>query len=446
MMKKVWVIASVLGVCAIAGGATLYVRGQKPRQELALAPDLLISPVVRGDLTQSVQANGPVSSNLNVLIKCRASGEVLTLPFDISQSVKKGDLLLQLDTKDEEVLVKQAEVNLRQAKSKVTEAIELEHQAELDLQTATEQAASNMTAAKMKAINLRKKADRQKQLLDQNLASPEDYETDETNASQAQTDLDTARIAQEQLQSQQVALQVKKEDIELATQQVALDEIQLKNAQQQMDYTTVIAPIDAVVADLEIQKGTIISSAISNIGGGTTVMTLADMSHIFVLASVDESDIGGVHEGQEVDITADSFPQKHFSGKVVRVATQGVNVSNVVTFEVKVEVTSANRNLLKPFMTASVRIIEATRQGVLTAPLLAIVRDHDKISVEVTKGDGSTPETRAVTLGIDDGENQEITSGVSEGEQVLVHRNESVSSWSMPRMPGMGMPGGGRRR
>jgi HlyD family secretion protein len=445
-MNKVWVIGLVVGVCAIGGGATLYVHGQKPKVEQVLPPDELVSPVVRGDLTQSVQANGPVASNLDVLIKCRASGEVIKLPFDISQSVKKGDLLLQLDTKDEDVLVDQAQVTLKEAQSKLTEAIEIERQAELDLATATEQATANITAAKMKSENLRKKSNRQKQLLDENLTAAEEYETAETDASQAETDLETAHIAQEQLKSQDVALQEKKEDIELARQQVALDEIELKNAIQQRDYTTVIAPLDAVVADLQIQKGTIISSAISNIGGGTTVMTLADMSHIFVLASVDESDIGGVKVGQDVDITADSFPGKHFAGKVVRIATQGVNTSNVVTFEVKIEVISDNRNLLKPNMTASVRIIEATRQGVLTVPLLAVVRDHDKTSVQVVKGEGATPESRPVILGIDDGENQEITSGVSEGEQVLVHRNESVSSWSMPRIPGMGMPGGGGRR
>ena len=95
------------------------------------------------------------------------------------------------------------------------------------------------------------------------------------------------------------------------------------------------------------------------------------MSHIFVLASVDESDIGGVKVGQKVNITADAFPGKTFTGSVVRIATQGVNVSNVVTFEVKIEVISADKNLLKPQMTANVQVIEASKSNVVMIPMMA---------------------------------------------------------------------------
>jgi HlyD family secretion protein len=193
--------------------------------------------------------------------------------------------------------------------------------------------------------------------------------------------------------------------------------------------------------------GTIISSAISNVGGGTSVMTVSDMSHIFVLASVDESDIGGVARGQDVDITADAFPSKHFSGKVVRIATQGVNVSNVVTFEVKIEVTSDNKSLLKPQMTANAQIIESSKHNVVAVPMTAVIRKQHKTFVTVVKPDGSN-EDREVQLGISDGDNQEITTGLTGGEQILVHKTDSNSAWSSSggpkRIPGL-LPGGGRR-
>jgi len=151
--------------------------------------------------------------------------------------------------------------------------------------------------------------------------------------------------------------------------------------------------------------------------------------------------------GQNVQITADAFPGKVFSGKVVRIATTGVNASNVVTFEVKIEVTSSNKNLLKPQMTANVEIIEFSKQDAVTVPMLAIIRKQHKTFVTVVKPDGSN-EDREVEIGINDGDNQEIVSGLSAGEQVLVHKNESNSAWSGPnlrRLPGIGMPGGGRR-
>ncbi len=443
MTKTLIIVLAIVAIGASAGaGIFLHTRGDKIAT--TLPSDSYTAPVTRGDITQTVSATGPVASNLDVQIKCRASGEVITLPFDISDHVKKGDLLVQLDVADEKVILDQAKVTLAQSQSKLKEAQENERMAELDLQTATEQADSNIIAAQVKATNLRRKADRQKQLMTQTLASPEDFETAETDASQAETDLQNAHIAKEELKSQTVALAVKKEDVELAKEQVDLDGISLQNAQQQMDYTTISAPMDGVISDLQIQKGTIISSAISVVGSGTSVITLSDMSHIFVLASVDESDIGNVLVGQTVDITADAFPGKHFAGKVVRIALTGVNTTNVVTFEVKIEVTSANRELLKPQMTANVEIIEASKSNVVMVPMMAIMRKHQKTFVAVVKPDNSTEE-REVTLGIDDGENQEVTSGLSGGEQVLAYKGDASSVWSAAniakRMPGLGMPG-----
>jgi HlyD family secretion protein len=446
MTKTLSIVLVVAALAATAGAAIFFhQRGEKPAS--TLPADSFSATADRTDIVQSVSATGPVASNLDVQIKCRAYGEVIKLPFDISDTVKKGDLLIQLDQKDEKVLYDQAAVTLEQSQSKLTEAVENERIAEQDLKTATEQADANILSAITKAENLQKKADRQKQLLAQSLASQEEFETDETDAAQAEADLTNARIAKEQLKSQAVALEVKKEDVNLATQQVKLDNIDLQNAKQQMDYTTVVAPMDGVIADLTIQMGTIISSAISNVGGGTSVMTVSDMSHIFVLASVDESDIGGVSRGQDVDITADAFPGKHFSGKVVRIATQGVNTSNVVTFEVKIEVTSENKSLLKPQMTANVQIIESSRHNVVAVPMAAVVRKQHKTFVTVVKPDGSN-EDREVQLGISDGDNEEIVSGLTGGEQILVHKTDSNSAWSSTggprRMPGL-LPGGGRR-
>jgi RND family efflux transporter MFP subunit len=441
-MTKTLSIA-IVGVALVASaGAAMLFHQHTAKAATTLPTDSYIATAARGDITQSVSATGPVASNLDVQIKCRAYGEVIKLPFDISDQVKKGDLLIQLDQKDEEVIYDQAKVTLEQSKSKLTEAQENERIGELDLKTATEQADANIISAQTKATNLRKKSDRQKQLLAQVLASPEDYETAETDAAQAEADLNTAKVAREELKSQAVALAVKKEDIELAKQQVELDGIALQNSKQQMDYTTVVAPMDGVVSDLTVQMGTIISSATSTVGGAS-VITLSDMSHIFVLASVDESDIGGVSVGQSADITADAFPGKHFDGKVVRIATQGVNTSNVVTFEVKIEVTSKNKDLLKPQMTANVEIIESSKHDAVNVPMQSIIRKQQKTFVTIVNADNST-EDREVQIGINDGEDQEIVSGLSGGEQILVHKGDATNAWSSGLRKVTFMPGGRR--
>src|SRR5207247_967479 len=143
------------------------------------------------------------------------------------------------------------------------------------------------------------------------------------------------------------------------------DQVALGIAQQHLDDTKVLAPMDGVVAARTVQIGQIIASAISNVGGGTTVMTLSDLSHVFSMASVDESEIGKVQKGQSVTVTADAHRGRRFRGVVTRIATRGVNVSNVVTFEVQIEITDAKKALLKPEMTTNVEIIAAEKESAL---------------------------------------------------------------------------------
>jgi RND family efflux transporter MFP subunit len=237
----------------------------------------------------------------------------------------------------------------------------------------------------------------------------------------------TAIVAQRELQSQAVNLDIKREQAEQAEQQVELDQIALDNANLQLAYTTVTAPIDGVVSDLETQKGSLMASAISTVGGAT-VMTLSDLSKIFILASVDEADVGGVRLGQTCKITADAFPRRDFTGSVVRIAPQGQSTRNVVTFEVKIEVTDDDKDLLRPEMTANVQIIEATRHDVVLAPMLSLFDRDGKTYVTISKDKNAT-EDRVVQVGIDDGDNAEIISGLSAGEKILVHHNDAASKW-----------------
>jgi len=196
---------------------------------------------------------------------------------------------------------------------------------------------------------------------------------------------------------------------------------------------------------------------VTNIGGGTTAMVLSDLSHVFIYASVDESNIGYVNLGQQARITADAYPRLEFGGKVDRIGTKGANVQNVVTFEVRIEVVSENKTLLKPEMTANVWIVVAEKDDTLIVPATSIVRSRRDTFVNVVNEDGST-EQRPVQLGITNGVSTEILSGVDEGAVVEVQRPEDESRWRnnpemarrmgdrmMMRSLGGGGPGGGRR-
>jgi len=174
-------------------------------------------------------------------------------------------------------------------------------------------------------------------------------------------------------------------------------------------------------------------------------MVLSDLSRLFILASVDESDIGKVELGQKVIITADAFPGKRFFGKIDRIATKGINVSNVVTFEVKIEVRGRNRSLLKPEMTANVEIIVAEKEDVMMVPSEVVLYKKGGHFVRVKKDDGSIEE-RPVQSGISNGVDIEITKGLSLDDTIIYRKGEARSRWrteqsrrSLSSGRGMGM-------
>jgi len=232
----------------------------------------------------------------------------------------------------------------------------------------------------------------------------------------------------EELALKEKELEIKRQNVKLAEAQVETDKINLSLSEQRLQDTKVFSPIDGVVSERNVQTGQIISSGISNVGGGTVTMVISDLSRMFIIASVDESDIGKVELSQNVVITADAFPGKRFSGKIERIGTKGVNVSNVVTFEVKIELIGANKSLLKPEMTTNIEIIVAEKEEALLVPSEAVLNKDDQDFVRVMIDNGSVKE-RPVQVGISDGVLTEITGGLNKGDLVVYRPEEAKSRW-----------------
>jgi len=380
---------------------------------------------------------------------------VIKLPFDISAPVKKGDLLLELDPVDQERLVQQSQAALSASEARLAQAKSTLASAQQSLIADRQKASAAVQAAEVRATDATSKAQREEQLLEKKYSSQEGVETAQTTAAQAQQDLKTSKAQIESLKALELDLETKRQQIKLAEAQVESDTIALSLAKRQLGYTQVFSPIDGVVSDRKVQIGQIISSGISNVGGGTTVLTLSDLSHIYILASVDETNIGLVKVGQEAEITVESFPDILFKGKVDRIATKGLSVSNVVTLEVRVEVVSDNKTMLKLAMTTDVRILIADKSDILMVPGNAIVRKKGEAFVTLAKPDGTPGELKPVVLGISDNNNTEIVSGVDENTTVIVQNSEADSKWNAGspaqddarrRMMMMRTIGGGGRR
>lgn len=423
-MKKALVALMVIGVAA----AGLYYWRSNRMDALSMEPVRETVAVKRGPIRQEVPCTGVIASNRDIEIKCRASGEIVKLPVDVSDKVKQGDLLLELDPVDQERLVQQAQANLQASEARLAQAENNLVTAQATIEVAKQKVAAALDSARARAADAESKATRQQELLDKKYSSPEQYETARTAAVQAKQDLVTVETQLEDIRVQEIELEGRRQDINLNKAQVENNKIALTLAQRQLGYTKVFAPIDGVIAKRTVQIGQIISSGVTNVGGGTSAMILADVSRLYIYASVDESNIGLVKLGDTATITVDAFPRLVFEGKVDRIGSQGVNVQNVVTFEVRIEITSENKELLKLAMTANVTILIAESPNALLVPFSSVLREKRETYVNVVKPDG-TEERRLVEIGITDGVESEVVSGLEENESVVYFNLEEESRW-----------------
>ena len=436
LKKRKWMMAAaaVLVVCAFFGWKKYRTDKSGPGTGKPTT-----GVVARGNMVQVVNSTGKIVSNLDVDVKCKAGGQIVELPLDVSDVVKKGDLLAKLDPIDEERKVKQAEVQTSASRARLASARQNLAIAEAALVTDRRRAAAALKAAESAARDVGAKAERQRELLLQKLCSQEEYDTDANAAVQATATLENARVKLEELKTQENALELKRQDVKLAEAAVESDGINLAIAQDRIRDTKVLAPMDGVVAARTVQVGQIITSATSNVGGGTVILTLSDLSRIFVLASVDESDIGRMQVGHAARITVDAFPTKRLKGKIVRIATRGVNWSNVVTFEVKIEVLGDDKAILKPEMSANVQVTTDQRDNVLTIPATAVLRKPEGYAVEVVTGEAETEE-REVKIGLNDGARVELLEGLKEGEVVRLRDGDADSRWRGQKASGAKSP------
>ena len=374
--------------------------------------------VQRRTIEKSVPANGKVASNRDVDIKCQASGTIKTLPYtDVSKEVKPGEMLCQLDPIDMQRMVDTAKAVVDADNARLTEAKLNWQVSKMSLETTRQRCQATLTSTQAQAADAHAKAQRTQELFEHKnsdgqlspLASKEELDTAQTTAAQMDAAVENAKAAIAELDQQKIDIDTKEQQIKETDASLAQDQSRLDTAKQNVDYCTVFAPKADNPADpprwfissllTNIAPGYIVQSGTSGFSAGTTIMTLSDLSHVYVLASVDESNIGQVYdparggERQKVRTTVDAFPGQVFEGEVVRVATKGVNVSNVVTFEVKIEITSENRMLLRPEMTTTSNIICASKIDVLAVPAADFARtgNSEKLVATAAPADPALP-------------------------------------------------------
>jgi HlyD family secretion protein len=394
--KRIWIILGCVVAVLVVGAVIALVHLAKGDP---IDPNK-IAKVTRGDVARSVVATGDIQPITKVEVKSKASGIVEKLYVDINDRVRKGQQLAQLDQQEIQAQVDAQRAQLASAEANVTT---YEANIEQDKVNAAAPDLPMYKATLDRNVEMHKEGIVSHQTLDD---ANRDYLAALTrrNSAQAQVGVDAAKLKQARAQVQQ-------------------NQASLQQLEEQLGYTTIVAPMDGVILSRDVEMGDAVSSILVLGSTATLVMTEGDTSEVYVQGKVDEADIAHVYLGQPARIKVESFRDRLFNGKVTKIAPMGVEKDNVTTFEVRVSINNPGGEL-KANMTANAEILLDEHKGVLTVPENAVLYDNQRnASVQVPdkhqkEGFRKVP----VTVGLSNGSNTEIVSGLKEGDQVVLQQ------------------------
>lgn len=369
--KKALVIAAVAAIAALA---VWLLSGGKKEEKITFDT----AAVAPANIMNSITATGTIEPVTSVTVGTQVSGIVSKLFVDYNSVVKKGQVIAELDKTN---LMSQ----LNTAKTQLATA-----QSQLNYQTANYK--------------------RYKTLFEKGLVAADDF--------------DNAKLSYTQAKEQVVS---------------AKEEVQ--RAQTNLGYATITSPIDGVVLSKSVEEGQTVAASFSTPELFTIAQNLTNMQ---VVADVDEADIGDVKEGERVTFTVDAYPDDTFEGEVKQVRQEATTTNNVVTYEVVISAPNADLKL-KPGLTANVTIYTAERKGVLSVPSKALRFTPQKETVgkmkivdvanaknKVWTIEGNSIVAHKVNIGMTDGTNTQIVSGIAEGTKVITGLNVTGGEEKMP--------------
>ncbi len=398
-MKQFKVITIVLILLSL----TLLIAGcgakTDPKANASETPSVPVKvhKVATGKISNRIAISGKISPVEEIAIIPKIPGRVAAVPFDIGQQVKKGEVVLRLESTDIAAQVAQAEAGLALAQASYAKQKAGTRPEQVEMTRAqVAQAQANFSNAEVNYTRMK------------NLF---------TEGAIAQKDLDGAKLQYDLYQAQ---LTSAKEQLRIVqtgetTETFKISQAQVRQAQATVDLArvslanaVVLAPLAGVISQRNIDPGEMASPAL-------TALSIVNLQEMRVEGNVAEADINHVRVGQEVTVKIDTLGNAKFTGKIVMVSPVADTRSKA--YPIKVTIPNSD-GALKPGMFATVEIVTASRSDALVVPADAVVEKSGAKVVYVAQ-DGKAME-RAVEIGLSDEGQVEIKQGLKAGEYLVV--------------------------
>lgn len=313
-----WYGAGVLAL-ALAGTAVWAWLAHRAN---GAAPTYVTQPVVRGDLTLSVTANGTLQPTRSIAIGSELSGTVLRVNVDVNDQVKKGQVLVELDTAKLRDQILRSRAGVLSAKAKVAQTVATVMETTANLSRLEEVA--RLSGGKVPSL----------------------------------AELDSGRATLARARADEAAARAAVNDAQAA---LSTDEINLSKA-------SIRAPADGVVLTRSVDPGNAVAASLQAV----TLFTIAeDLKKLRLLVNVDEADVGAVAVGQHATFTVSAYPNRKYPARVTRVAYGSTITDNVVTYLTDLDVDNKDLSL-RPGMTVTATITATQHHAVLLVPNSAL--------------------------------------------------------------------------
>jgi HlyD family secretion protein len=320
-LKNKW---TIIGMLLVAIGLLTAFKLEQTK-----TPQYYTEKVQKGDIQNVVQATGTINAVTTVQVGSQVSGTIQTLFADFNSHVKKNQVIAQIDPSLFQGALLQAKADLADA------------QANLVVSKA------NLDKANAAAAQAKLDFNRYTMLAQEGVVPTQQ--------------LDTARAAS---QSADSAVGAAKAQVTQAGAQVQQKSAAVTVAQTNVEHSTIRSPIDGTVIARSVDVGQTVAASLQ----APTLFTIAqDLTKMQVYVSTDESDVGTIQTGQDVNFKVDAFPKDSFKGKVSAVRLNATTVQNVVTYTTVVDFDNPEMKLF-PGMTAYVTVPVATANDVVKVP------------------------------------------------------------------------------
>jgi HlyD family secretion protein len=394
-------------------------------------PQYMTARVERGSLRNTVTATGTLQAVTTVQVGSQASGTISALNVDFNSPVKQGQVIAQLDPSVSKAQVDQARANLQQARASLQQSIASvagsragvsDAQAKAQAAQSTVQnnqsgvssAQANLAVLKAQLDDAQTFLNQQVSLMQSGVIAQRDYDlantafkTAQARYNQAEAQVQQAVLSQQssassgiaqskaQLQQSQAQVQQTQAQVQQAQAQVQQAQAALQLAEVNLTHTTITSPIDGIVVSRDVNVGQTVAASLS----APTLFTIAkDLTQMQVIANIDQADIGLVEQAKSVKFSVDAFPGKEYDGQIEQMRLNPVNVQNVVTYNVVIDVSNPEQKL-KPGMTANLTITIDERNNVLKVPNSALRFTPTDASGQRIGGTGGNPNDQTASQG-----------------------------------------------